>query len=81
MKNITLEDLLQKHFCLNGDLISKSADVGHRKWTLDGLKSYGKMVDFLYDLGNHVKIHVNDKLGNDIIKLVDTFDEYEHTDF
>lgn len=71
MKNITLEDLLQKHFGLKGDID-----------TLDGfVEAYGKMVDFLYDLGGHVKLHINKRLGDEIIKLVDTFDEYEHDEY
>ena len=90
MKNITLEDLLQKHFGLKGNLVLKSEivtdddyvddspDLELRHWTLDGLKAYGAMVDFLYDLGEHVKLHVDKRLGMEIIRLVDTFDEYEH---
>ena len=79
MKNITLEDLLQKHFGLEGDLVSvdNSQDLKPSQWSLDGLKAYGRMIDFLFDLGEHVKLYINNRLGDEIIRLVDTFDEYE----
>lgn len=74
MKNITLEDLLQKHFGLNGNLVD---DCG--QFTQNGAVAYGKMTDFIFDLGNHVRLHISDNTGKEIIKLVDIFDEYEHS--
>ena len=68
MKNITLEDLLQKHFGLEDGI-----DTAH------GFEAYRKMVDFLYDFGGHVKMHIDNRLGDEIVALVDVFDEYEHS--
>ena len=71
MKNITLEDLLQKHFGLEGPI--STINTG---WTQEGLIAYGKMTDFLFDLSKHVALHIDEKLADKIVKLVDTFDTY-----
>ena len=76
MKNITLEDLLQKHFGLKGYIGEYHRGEDKMVWTEEGLIAYGKMTDFLFDLSRHVALHIDEKLANKIIKLVDAFDAY-----
>lgn len=86
-RNITLEDMLQKHFGLRGNLCKKSIDEAYiggnsenSRYTKAGYKAYEKFVSCLYDLSAHVRQHINTNLGKEIAALVDIFDDYEHTD-
>lgn len=97
MENITLEDILQKHFGLKGPLLLKKpiaeGYVGgnrnrgdfdppspeYRYWTKAAIAAYGRMTDMLFDLSKHVSNYVSEELGQEIIRLVDTFDSYEHS--
>lgn len=82
MKNISLEEMLQKHFGLKGALYLKHPvkdNAGNiiRNWTINGVKAYDRFTAFLSDISHHVNFYINDKLGNEIGKLIEIFDEYE----
>lgn len=84
MRKITLEELLQKHFGLNGalELANKiNTRAESRNWSAQGHKAYARMASFIYDLSAHVELmQDNEKLASEIEGLVDVFDKYEYED-
>lgn len=82
MKTISLEELLQKHFGLKGNLYLKRPIKDKRgnivrAWTSNGFKAYDRFTKFLTDLGHHVYSYIDDDLGKKIGNLPNLFDDYE----
>lgn len=91
-ENITLEDILQKHFGLKGNLWLKKPvvegwvyggdappDPMYRNWTTKGFKAYTDLTMFLYDFADFVRQQFDDnQLADDLVDLIDDLDEIEH---
>lgn len=72
MKNLTLEDVIQRNFGLKGNLYKPDGT-----FSKEGNEAYGRFTDLLGDLSNHVALHIDSALGGKILALIEVFDRYE----